>query len=79
MKHHSSLETAYRTHLSAAVGYYQHLLFRLQQEFRLALPGVLDFHVVPDSRTPGQYVIININLIFKSPKQKTKKKKSKML
>ena len=53
VRHHGSLETAYRTHLAAAMGYYQHLLFRLQQEFRLSLAGVLDFHVVPDTRTPG--------------------------
>ncbi|KAK7116433.1 nonsense-mediated mRNA decay factor SMG5-like isoform X2 [Littorina saxatilis] len=53
VRHHGSLETAYRTHLAAAMGYYQHLLFRLQQEFRLTLAGVLDFHVVPDTRTPG--------------------------
>ncbi|KAL8616684.1 hypothetical protein ACOMHN_031666 [Nucella lapillus] len=53
VRHHGSLETAYRTHLAAALGYYQHLLFRLQQEFSLSLAGVLDFHVVQDTRTPG--------------------------
>lgn len=53
VRHHGSLETAYRTHLAAAMGFYQHLLFRLQQEFRLSLAGVLDFHMVPDTRTLG--------------------------
>lgn len=53
VKHHGSLETAYRTHLAAAMGFYQHLLFRLQQEFRLSLAGVLDFHMVPDTRSLG--------------------------
>nr|KAG5701323.1 hypothetical protein BaRGS_006097 [Batillaria attramentaria] len=53
VRHHGSLETAYRTHLAAAMGFYQHLLFRLQQEFRLSLVGVLDFHMVPDTRSPG--------------------------
>ncbi|XP_076443287.1 nonsense-mediated mRNA decay factor SMG5-like isoform X2 [Babylonia areolata] len=53
VRHHGSLETAYRTHLAGALGYYQHLLFRLQQEFGLSLAAVLDFHMVPDTRTPG--------------------------
>lgn len=32
------------------MGSYQHLLFRLQQDFRLNLPGVLDFHMLTDTR-----------------------------
>ncbi|XP_046373242.1 nonsense-mediated mRNA decay factor SMG5-like [Haliotis rufescens] len=47
---HGSLETAYRTHLASATGYYQHLLFRLQQEFGLKLSGILDFHLVADPK-----------------------------
>lgn len=51
VRHHSSVKTAYRTHLSAAAGYYQHLVFRLQREFSLRLAGVIDFHLLPDPRT----------------------------
>ncbi|XP_025076614.1 protein SMG5-like isoform X1 [Pomacea canaliculata] len=53
VRHHGSLETAYRTHLAGAMGYYQHLLFRLQQDFHLSLTGVLDFQMVTDSRITG--------------------------
>ncbi|GAB1608259.1 protein SMG5-like, partial [Argonauta hians] len=48
---HGSLETAFRTHLAAATGYYYHLLLRLQTEFCLQLDGKLDFPVVPDHST----------------------------
>ncbi|CAE1168341.1 SMG5 [Acanthosepion pharaonis] len=48
---HGSLETAFRTHLAAATGYYYHLLLRLQTEFSLQLDGKLDFPVVPDHST----------------------------
>jgi len=48
----SSLETAYRTHLSAACGYYHHLLFRLQKEFNLKLNMKIDFPLIPDNN-PG--------------------------
>ncbi|CAL1537298.1 unnamed protein product, partial [Lymnaea stagnalis] len=51
VRHHGSVETAYRTHLDAAAGYYQHLVFRLQREFSLCLAGVIDYHVLPDPRT----------------------------
>lgn len=47
----SSLEAAFRTHLSSATGYYYHLLFRLQQEFGLKLYGILDFNLVPEQKT----------------------------
>lgn len=50
----SSLETAYRRHLSAALGYYHHLLFRLQSEFDLKLDNILDFPLLPD-KNPGRY------------------------
>ncbi|XP_041372957.1 protein SMG5-like [Gigantopelta aegis] len=48
---HGSLETAYRSHLAAATGYYRHLLFRLQQDFSLKLSGFVDFHMVTDKET----------------------------
>lgn len=51
----SSLETAYRTHLSSACGYYYHLLFRLQRDFNLKLDGKIDFPLLPDVN-PGRYV-----------------------
>lgn len=47
----STLESAFRTHLVSATGYYNHLLFRLQYEFCLNLHGVLDFHLVPEQKT----------------------------
>ncbi|ESO94590.1 hypothetical protein LOTGIDRAFT_232390 [Lottia gigantea] len=50
LRPHSSLQTAYRSHLASAWGYYQHLLFKLQQEFSLQLAGILDFHIVIDSK-----------------------------
>ncbi|KAI8793396.1 nonsense-mediated mRNA decay factor SMG5-like [Biomphalaria glabrata] len=51
VRHHGSVETAYRTHLAAAAGYYQHLVFRLQREFSLRLAGVIDYHLIPEPRT----------------------------
>lgn len=51
----SSLETAYRTHLSSACGYYYHLLFRLQREFNLKLDTKIDFPLLPDNN-PGRYI-----------------------
>ncbi|BFZ01958.1 hypothetical protein BsWGS_04997 [Bradybaena similaris] len=50
IRHHGSVETAYRTHLAAAAGYYQHLVFRLQREFSLRLAGVIDYHQLPEIR-----------------------------
>ncbi|XP_050402435.1 nonsense-mediated mRNA decay factor SMG5 [Patella vulgata] len=50
LRPHSSLQTAYRSHLASAWGYYQHLLFKLQQEYSLNLAGILDFHIVADSK-----------------------------
>ncbi|XP_033109666.1 protein SMG5-like [Anneissia japonica] len=38
----SSLESAYRTHLISAIGFYHHLLLRLQKEFNLNLKGIVD-------------------------------------
>lgn len=46
----SSLESAYRTHLTSALGYYHHLLCRLQSEFDLNLEGIVDFYYLLDSR-----------------------------
>ncbi|XP_005110077.2 protein SMG5 [Aplysia californica] len=53
VRRHGSVETAYRTHLAAAIGYYQHLLFRLQREFSLRLAGVIDYYLLQDQR-PGR-------------------------
>ncbi|XP_060575819.1 nonsense-mediated mRNA decay factor SMG5-like [Ruditapes philippinarum] len=50
----SSLETAYRTHLSSACGYYYHLLFRLQRDFNLKLETRIDFPLLPDNN-PGRF------------------------
>ncbi|XP_053405095.1 nonsense-mediated mRNA decay factor SMG5-like [Mercenaria mercenaria] len=51
----SSLETAYRTHLSSACGYYYHLLFRLQRDFNLKLETKIDFPLLPDNN-PGRFI-----------------------
>ncbi|XP_013389352.1 protein SMG5 [Lingula anatina] len=47
----NAIESAFRTHLSSATGYYHHLLFRLQVEFGLKLEGIVDFHYVPEPRS----------------------------
>jgi len=47
----SSLENAFRTHLASALGYYHHLLCRLQSEFDLSLAMCVDFYYVPESKT----------------------------
>uniref|UniRef100_A0ABM0MML2 Protein SMG5-like n=1 Tax=Saccoglossus kowalevskii TaxID=10224 RepID=A0ABM0MML2_SACKO len=47
----SSLECAYRTHLSSAVGYYHHLLNKVQIEFNINVDGVVDWIHVTDSQT----------------------------
>ncbi|XP_078314281.1 nonsense-mediated mRNA decay factor SMG5-like isoform X2 [Crassostrea virginica] len=47
----SSLEAAFRTHLSAATGYYYHLIFRLQSEFSLKLHRTVDFFLIPESKS----------------------------
>jgi len=47
----SSLENAFRTHLASALGYYHHLLCRLQSEFDLNLVMSVDFYYVPESKT----------------------------
>ena len=39
----SPVKLPYRAHLMSAVGYYQHLLLKLQQQYRLNLCGVVDF------------------------------------
>lgn len=43
MRTGSALESAYRTHLLAATGFYHHLLLRLQREYKISLNGVVDF------------------------------------
>ena len=47
------MESAFRTHLVGAAGYYHHLLFRLQQEYVLRLDGIVDVYMFtePKSRT----------------------------
>jgi protein SMG5 len=47
----SSLESAFRTHLASAIGYYHHLLCRLQSEYDLSLESVVDFYYLPESKT----------------------------
>jgi len=47
----SSLENAFRTHLASALGYYHHLLCRLQSEFDLSIAMCVDFYYVPESKT----------------------------
>ena len=51
MRPSSSLESAFRTHLAAATGYYHHLLFKLQTEFSLRLDGTVDLYHVPEPKT----------------------------
>lgn len=50
MRPSSSLESAFRTHLQAASGYYNHLLVKLQAEFSLKVDGVIDFFHHPEPR-----------------------------
>jgi len=51
MSPNSSLENAFRTHLASALGYYHHLLCRLQSEFDVSLTACVDFHYIPESKT----------------------------
>lgn len=51
IRRHGSVETAYRTHLTAAAGFYQYLVYRLQREFNLKLAGVIDYYQLPEPRT----------------------------
>lgn len=46
-----------RMHLGAALGFYQHLLIRLQTEFNMDLRGLVDFpaHLNSDFIFPGKY------------------------
>lgn len=46
----SSLESAYRTHMASAMGYYHHLLCRIQSELHLNLEGVVDFYYLSEAR-----------------------------
>jgi len=47
----SSLENAFRTHLASALGYYHHLLCRLQSEFDLSMVTCVDFYYIAESKT----------------------------
>ncbi|KAG8432059.1 hypothetical protein GDO86_019524 [Hymenochirus boettgeri] len=44
----SALECAYRTHLIAGVGFYQHLLLYIQSHYQLELQGCIDWTHVTD-------------------------------
>ncbi|XP_063055437.1 nonsense-mediated mRNA decay factor SMG5 isoform X2 [Engraulis encrasicolus] len=45
---HSALECAYRTHLIAGVGFYQHLLLYIQSHYQLELQDCIDWTHVTD-------------------------------
>jgi hypothetical protein len=51
MRPSSSIESAFRTHLSSAMGYYCHLLFKLQSEFQLHIETMVDFYCVADPKS----------------------------
>lgn len=51
MRPNKMLNSAFQTHLSAALGYYHHLLFRLQHEYSLQLNSVIDFCFIPEHRS----------------------------
>ena len=67
MKPSSTLESAFRTHLVGAAGYYHHLLFRLQQEYILRLDGIVDVYMFtePKSRTLSEVVCEMLPVIEK--------------
>lgn len=44
----SALECAYRTHLIAGVGFYQHLLLYIQSHYQLELQDCIDWTHVTD-------------------------------
>lgn len=44
----STLECAYRTHLIAGVGFYQHLLLYIQSHYQLELQDCIDWTHVTD-------------------------------
>ncbi|CAH1254258.1 SMG5 [Branchiostoma lanceolatum] len=48
VRHGSSVECAFRTHLSAAAGFYTHLMLRLQVEFQVTVWGVCDWPNLAD-------------------------------
>ncbi|XP_078702803.1 nonsense-mediated mRNA decay factor SMG5-like [Branchiostoma floridae x Branchiostoma belcheri] len=48
VRHGSSVECAFRTHLSAAAGFYTHLMLRLQAEFQVTVWGVCDWPNLAD-------------------------------
>ena len=45
---HSALECAYRTHLIAGVGFYQHLLLYIQSHYQLEMQDCIDWTHVTD-------------------------------
>ena len=56
MRPSSSLESAFRTHLMAATGYYNHLLVKLQAEFSVKVEGIVDFHHLAESRAGKDWI-----------------------
>ena len=50
LKSCNTVESAFKTHLCSATGYYHHLLFKLQCEYSLKLEGVVDVFHVPEPR-----------------------------
>ncbi|XP_070542496.1 nonsense-mediated mRNA decay factor SMG5-like [Ptychodera flava] len=47
----SALECAYRTHLMSGVGYYHHLINKVQLEFDVDVENIIDWTTVPDTQT----------------------------
>uniref|UniRef100_A0AAV2MFM5 Nonsense-mediated mRNA decay factor n=1 Tax=Knipowitschia caucasica TaxID=637954 RepID=A0AAV2MFM5_KNICA len=60
---HSVLECAYRTHLIAGVGFYQHLLLYIQSHYQLELRHCMDWTNVSDP------LIVRKKPLFASPKE----------
>lgn len=52
-----NLIAPYQTHLLAATGYYNHLLFRLQYEFQLQLKSAVDCFYQRYSSSSGKLII----------------------
>ncbi|XP_077988894.1 nonsense-mediated mRNA decay factor SMG5-like [Glandiceps talaboti] len=51
MRPGSAIQCAYRTHLSSGIGYYHHLISRIQTEFDVDVRGIMDLIAVPDTQT----------------------------
>ncbi|CAH1796318.1 unnamed protein product [Owenia fusiformis] len=51
MRPGNSMQTAFRTHLAAAEGFYHHLIFKLQKEYHVDVCGLVDCHLLPEPRS----------------------------